>query len=176
MILSTTLLSSFIAVSTPNIEKNESTFLIQEDKEIRLSYIEKYADLKTEIETYKTFEKNWDGYNADIISNKTISNAKRFLSLLEDFNILKPIVFPRTFGEIGIYWKNKNNYIEVSISELEEISYFYDLDGEVFGEENLAISIIPIKMKEAIEKIRFNTTSESNTVVTKNENNSKLVA
>lgn len=176
MIFSTTLLGSFIAVSTPNIEKNESAFLIQENKEIRASFIEKYADLKNEIDIYKTFEKDWDGYNADIISEKTIINAKRFISTLEDFNILKPTVFPRTFGEIGIYWKNKNNYIEVSINESEEISYFYDLDGDIFGEEGLSISIIPIKMKEAIEKIKSNSTSENNIFVTKNQNNSKLVA
>ena len=165
MLITSTLITSFIAVQSPNnIEQNNIFFINDHKKEFHID--SKYNKLKKEIEQYASFEENWNGYGAKSIGLQAINSAKSFLALLENDNIKIPTIFPRTYGAIGFYWQLKDDYIEATIHENGKVSFFSDVKNSVYGEDNLSIDAIPEKLVHEISMLYNLASSKKSYLVT----------
>jgi len=124
-----------------------------------------YSNLYTELFSYKELQNNWDGYEGIRPSDEIISTTKKFIDILKDNKVLKPKIMVSGSGEIGLFWKNQNRYIEVDFDEADCLSFFYKMDGVVYGEDDVTINHIPKKLHNAFNSL----TSHSST---KSKNNS----
>lgn len=54
-------------------------------------------------------------------------------------------------GQIAIYWKNRDSYIEVNFDMKDYLSFFYKIDGVVYGEDDLKVDSLPVRLKRCFE-------------------------
>jgi len=114
---------------------------------------DEYLDLYTELFSYKELQNNWDGYGGIKPSDKIISTTKKFIDILKDNKVLKPKIMVSGNGEIALFWKNQNRYIEVDFDEAEYLSFFYKMNGIVYGEDDVTINHIPEKLYNAFNSL-----------------------
>jgi hypothetical protein len=70
---------------------------------------------------------DWDGYNAQHISKKTVHEAFKFIELLPLY-VNKPEVLPEPTGDIGLLWrKSKAQLLSLTITPQGVVSYVYIL-------------------------------------------------
>ena len=92
------------------------------------------TDNYEKLESFKTLEKDWDGYDADPISETTINNAKLLLDKLKENNQNGWEVFPINNGNIQIEKDiNNNTYLEIEISNSKYTYMFFRNGLEVVG-------------------------------------------
>jgi len=158
--LTSTLITSFIVSTTPalnadtEINKLLITSYIREEKRELTTLETEYNNLVKEVELFRTLGDDWDAYGAIQPKEVSIYDAISFLNILKEKSIAKPEVFPKTTGGTSIYWRNNNNYIEVSFKEEGTFSFFYDFEYDVYGEIDLNINNqLPDKLIYAINFI-----------------------
>jgi hypothetical protein len=79
----------------------------------------------TKLNTFKSFQNNWDGYYGDKINNETILFTEHILKNLT----IQPQVFPTNRGTIQIEkYFNDSNFYEVEINGNEV--FIYAMKGE----------------------------------------------
>lgn len=165
-----TLLPTILSVAVSNttgtpcdlltFDKNDFCF-----KKENKYFIEKtkndYSKIEEELNSYSFLENNWDGYGAVKPSDNVIQTTRNFIKILKVHNTLKPKLMLSGDDEIALFWKNKRDYLEISIDNSSKLTYFYRLSGKVYGEDNLDIKLIPKKFTEALESflIKLNTSS-----------------
>lgn len=180
--LTTTLITSFIVSTNPSPSSDIAMVkpLIQSyikvDKNRQLTGLEKeYENLIKKVEQFKTLGNDWDGYGALKPNNNQISDMISFLKVLKENTILKPEVFPKTDGGVAMYWKNNNNYLEVSMKKDSYFSFFYDFDDELYGQVDILIGKeLPEKLKYAINYIKNKTSSNNNNLLIKSNTINKI--
>ena len=95
--------------------------------------------VKKELLSYLGLDSNWD-YNSAIAPKKTaIETSIKFLKQLETLNFPLPTPMLSSDGEICLYWKKKNFYIEIGFEEEGHFSYAVDNYDKPFGEDSLPI-------------------------------------
>lgn len=102
------------------------------------------------LESYKELTENWDGYGAIKPDSTIIDRAILFVVRLKIFNIKhfpKPMIAGS--GEVGLYWKIDNMYIEVDF-DADGNSMFMDNKPELWGVDNFDESSIPTELLEKI--------------------------
>lgn len=75
----------------------------------------------------KSFERNWNGYNGEPISNEAIKTAEMLVKLLNP----TPFVSPTGRGTIQLEWENNNGYLELEIYENEISIYNQDKNKNI---------------------------------------------
>lgn len=160
--------SSLITVALISIGDggmNTDSIIVNKDTKVPMHYVEikqspldiEYEKLNDELFSYKLLKNNWDGYNGIKPSDDIVNTAKLFLSTLKTNKTIHPHIMLSGNGEISLFWKNKKNYIEVSFDEKNKLSFFYELDKAVYGEDDIEISqtipkILAYSIKNMIEK------------------------
>lgn len=163
--ITTTLITSFIMSTTSTIgadtEINKPLIVSNIEEKQRKSTLleEEYNNLIEKVKLFRTLENDWDGYGAIELEEKSITNAISFLNLLKDKSIIKPEVFPTTIGEASLYWRNNDDYIEISFQNEDSFSFFYDFGYDVYGEVDIDLSVLPEKLIYAINFIHNKTNS-----------------
>ncbi len=176
-----TLTSSFISVFLISSGANEQTprSIIQNNvppnimKDIKSTsdnfFNIEYEDLYKELSTYNKLKENWDGYNGIRPSDDIINTAKLFLNILKNNKIHRPRIMVSGNGEIALFWKKNENYIEIDFDIKSRLSFFYELENTVYGEDDVVIDgLIPQRLKNSLSSF-FKATSS-------NERNSSLIA
>ncbi len=69
----------------------------------------------TELYKYFSLEDGWDGYEGKAPSSKAITDAEAFVQQLPA-DMPAPYTMPMPDGEIGLYWKNGTEYVEITFS------------------------------------------------------------
>lgn len=167
MSIATTLVTSFFITAVPSsIDSQDQQFFLDKNDAYHqnmLSSLEKnYNKLFSEVEEYKTLGDKWDGYSGIQPSDEIIETTKEFLSILKQNNIIKPDIFPSPKGEIGIFWRKDNKYIEVDFVKKGYLSFFYDFNNDLYGEVDFPINDgIPEKLHKALSNLLEESTSET---------------
>ncbi|MBL0686560.1 MAG: hypothetical protein JJV95_03575 [Sulfurospirillum sp.] len=121
-----------------------------------------YSKLHEELATYKELKNNWDGYNGIRPIDEIIETAKSFLNILESKNIIHPNIMVSGEGEIGLFWKKKNHYIEIDFDLENHFSYFYKLDKEIYGEDDISFEeFSQTRLNESLRYFQKNFTTET---------------
>jgi hypothetical protein len=120
-----------------------------------------YSNLYTELFSYRELQDNWDGYKGVKPSDEIISTTERFIDILKCNKILKPKIMVSGNGEIGLFWKNQDKYIEIDFDEAEYLSFFYKMNGTVYGEDDVTINHIPEKLYNAFNSLITNSSTKS---------------
>ena len=107
-------------------------------------------NIKEKILEFKTYEDNWNGYDAPPFSEKVISNAlnlEKYLYYKKDE--LQPEIFPTSCNSLQIEYDYHSNYLEIEITE-DCYSIFEEIDGKQY-EFNIDID----KIYEVINIIKL---------------------
>ena len=99
----------------------------------------KYCELIKKIESYRYLHENWDGYGGVSPKEEVVRFALQIVFELQKFHIPAPKAMVSGEGEVCLFWKRVNEYIEISLDEHNEASYFIKKDNDVYGEENCFI-------------------------------------
>ena len=171
--ITTTLITSFLLI-TPMIDDNIKDNSIIENKielnfkNLTLKQKDIYSDIFKELNSYKDLKPNWDGYNGKKPSDEIINTAKKFLEKLQNSQISSPEIMLSGSGEIAIYWENRDNYIEVNFDTQEQFSFFYKIDDEIYGEDDIKVDNLPIRLKGALNYLERGVSSENDFFIIRN--------
>ena len=78
--------------------------------------IKQWEDTKLYIQEFGKLDDNWDGYGAESINEKVVSNACRIMDMLRSVSWLTlPEMAPTTRGTISLSWENEDDemYLEI---------------------------------------------------------------
>ena len=92
---------------------------------------------------YECREPNWDGYDAQGISEKAYFEAVKLLEFLPPYLPLPEIV-PEPTGELGFEWQSEKNFVYViSVGGHQQITYagMFGQGNETHGTENFTGTI-----------------------------------
>lgn len=134
----------------------------------------KYDNIYKKLDSYSRLEANWDGYGAVKPSSDIIETTKSFLDILKENKIIKPKIMIAHDGTLSLFWKNKNNYLEIDFDSNDHLSFFYEIDRKVYGEDDISIDKhIPKQIYYALNILRNeNNTSNNITLDKKNQTTS----
>lgn len=154
MKLSSTIMASCFLISTGHAELQTSSIIKENvfhlyDTSIS-KYEKEYSKIYTELESYKTLQNNWDGYQGQKPSDQVIDTTKYFLTILKSKDILNPNIMVSGTGEIGLYWKDTDKYIEVDFDIEGSFSYFYKINNKIYGEDDIDINAFSDKLLEKL--------------------------
>lgn len=107
------------------------------------------------LNSYKLLENNWDGKGGVKPNNSIIQTTKNFIKILENNNIAEPKLMLSGDNEIALFWNNKSNYIEISITNSKNFSYFCKFSKGIYGEDKVDIKSIPEKLMQVLENFRM---------------------
>lgn len=79
---------------------------------------------------------NWDGNNADPISNSVVNLAKKIVSLIPSY-LPAADLSPEADGEIALEWQKNDRLFSVSIGENNQLSFagIFGQEGKIHGNE-----------------------------------------
>jgi len=71
------------------------------------------AELETRIRDFLKLENDWDGFGGVSPSQQTVNDVIVFIDKLPTNGIPPAKLMLASDGIIGLYWDNKNNYIDI---------------------------------------------------------------
>lgn len=110
----------------------------------------KYNKLHEKLDSYRLLEDNWDGCGGIKPSEQLIEAVRKFLLVLENEAIKAPRLMLSGSNEIGLFWKKENYYFEINFDDENDFSYFYKIDGKIFGEDEMPTSCISKHIKDIL--------------------------
>ncbi len=171
MITSTLIASVLIAMSIDDSFKDNSIIVnkTQESfKELQIKEFDSYSEVIKELNSYKDLKTNWDGYGGIRPTDEIINSTKKFLEKLKENKILTPSIMVAGSGEIAIFWESKDSYIEVNFDTQEQFSFFYKIDDNIYGEDDIKVDNLPIRLKEALNYLERGVSSENDIFIIRN--------
>ncbi len=171
MITSTLIASVLIAMSIDDSFKDNSIIVnkTQESfKELQIKEFDSYSEVIKELNSYKDLKTNWDGYGGIRPTDEIINSTKKFLEKLKENKILTPSIMVAGSGEIAIFWESKDSYIEVNFDTQEQFSFFYKIDDEIYGEDDIKVDNLPIRLKGALNYLERGVSSENDFFIIRN--------
>lgn len=102
-------------------------------------FVDERALLIDELRQYEQLESGWDGNEADIApSRAAVDEAIQFVENLPAFVALpEPMV--SSDGEVGLFWKSSELYLDVGFRGCGECSYFGKAQGQkVKGRDSIS--------------------------------------
>jgi len=180
IITSTAIATSFLITLGGNELISDSIIKDSSNTYIEKSYInksisfldEKYEKLYTELYSYKELNDNWDGYGGRKPSDEIINTVKSFIDILKNNQINNPKIMVSGDGEIALFWKNNKNYIEISFDISEHLTFFYELNKKVYGEEDIKINgNIPSKLLFSFNYIKNQISTKNSDISLTNRDN-----
>lgn len=116
---------------------------------------QEYIKLLKKLYSYKELAQNWDGYDGIKPAEEIIKTAEIFLTILKSNQIVNPKIMVSGDGTVGLFWKNNRNYLEVDFDTAEHLSFFYEFEEKVYGEDDLLVSnIVPENLLNALNKLQ----------------------
>jgi len=154
-------------VASDSIIRDTQPNYAEDDKSTIIKLHNAYQKIYEELFSYKELQNNWDGYGGIRPADEIISTTKNFIDILKDSNIINPKIMVSSIGEIGLFWKNNNSYIEIDFDENGYFTYFYNLDNKIYGEDDIALSQnIPDKLLQVLKNLKNqNTTKNSSSLI-----------
>lgn len=147
----------FISVDVSS--KNNETKKIYEEF-IKMFYQNKevnskYSQLIKKLTSYSKLKNNWDGYNGVKPSKDIIQSVEKFLKILQEKYIIAPQIMVSGSGIIGLFWKNNEDYIEINFDLPNTYTFFYELNSEVYGEDDILVNqTLPKKLALALSYVK----------------------
>lgn len=139
-----------------------SSHVVESTQSISPTATDKYKKIYQELESYKALKDNWDGYNGIRPTDEVIDATKNFLAILKNYNIMQPRIMVSGDGQIALFWKDNKKYIEVDFDIGQHFSYFYEIEKQIYGEDDVFIyDRLPTKLLEAFNMIKVNSISNS---------------
>lgn len=65
--------------------------------------------------------KNWDNENAEPISKRAVSNAKKFVLDIENLSLPEVVPFPNS--DVGFSWEKEDNTLDVIFKQNDQVIY-----------------------------------------------------
>jgi hypothetical protein len=101
--------------------------------------------IAAELLSYLQLEKGWDGYDAITPNSHIVYSCYELLNEIEISDIkikTMPKLMLSSSGEIGLYWKFDDLYIEISIDSPNFYSYLIEdkLENHIIGIDDVYIS------------------------------------
>ena len=127
-----------------------------------------YSQVFKELNSYKDLKTNWDGYGGIRPTDNTINSTKKFLEKLKENKISAPSIMVAGSGEVAIFWESKDSYIEVNFDTQEQFSFFYKIDDNIYGEDDIKVDNLPIRLKEALNYLESGVNSENDFFIIQN--------
>jgi hypothetical protein len=156
--LATTFLA--IALSTSVILKDNagSTYVTSSQDYLVYNLIpslkEKKEKLIANLNSYHFYNENWDGYGGIPALNQTVIDVTKFIENLSN-NIIIPYSGLSGDGEISLFWKKANIFIDIGFIGDQTYSYFArdSMGNKYYGDEILVNSALPAKLLTVLESI-----------------------
>ena len=162
----TTMLSRPVAVYEKYIKENTPTVSERLSSTSDIGYLPTSDSLEADslqrhIKSYDTLERSlygflslsdgWDGYDGIVPSLGVIITSSMMLDKIRELYIEAPKPMLASSGEVGLYWKNKQHYLEICFDTKDSFSYMYDGVEGTFAEadielENLLPSLLISKL------------------------------
>ena len=115
--------------------------------------INRTIDVENKINSMRSYEKNWDGYNADIPEDIVLYNAYKFLNVLPEsiqVELSSDRVVLTPYGTIVFDFEKNSNILSIEIGE-KNIGFFSDFtDNNNYYAEQIAFN--PNKLDETLAK------------------------
>lgn len=164
MSITTSLITTFLIATSANCTasesyiNNENVILLETNNEQinfkKSSLNLEYEKLLQKLYSYKELPINWDGYNGVGPSIEIVATVKNFLNILKNNQIANPKIMVSCDGTIGLFWKSNHNYLEVDFDTANYLSFFYEFEKKVYGEDDLLIeNRVPEKLLGAINML-----------------------
>ena len=142
-------------VASDSIIKDTQPNYSEEDKSTISKFHNAYQKIYTELYSYRELKNNWDGYGGVRPADGIIITTKNFIDILKSYNIINPKIMVSGAGEIGLFWKNKNSYIEVDFDGNEYFTYFYKIDNKIYGEDDISLNQnIPDRLLHVLKNLQ----------------------
>jgi hypothetical protein len=97
-----------------------------------------YDKVEDKIYSYLSLDKGWDFDEGLVPSYDMVINAISFLKKIKEFRIIPPKPMLASDGEICLFWKKQNLYIEIGFSETS-FSYLVDDKKNPYGMDDCSI-------------------------------------
>ena len=126
----------------------------------------KYDKVIHELDTYLELPDNWDGYNGTQPTEEVVSTVKKFLNILNDKQLHSPDIMLAGTGEVALFWKHKDDYIEVSFEDKDQLTYFFTINDKFHGEDDVCFTEKePIALYSEIKQLHEKLSSTSSTSI-----------
>ena len=107
---------------------------------IAIRDLPKHEQLVASLYGYLDLPANWDGYGGIAPPAKAVFDAERFLSTMSGAASLpKPMISGD--GQVGLYWRGQDQYIEVTFVGDDRATIFAEKGGRSVCAENIPIEI-----------------------------------
>ena len=100
---------------------------------------DEYLNIERELYGYLQLLPDWDFKGAIIPDKGSIEAMSNILKKLELFQIPSPKPMLASDGEVCLYWKKDNLYIEIGAEDKDHFSYLVDDHAHPFGEDDCKI-------------------------------------
>ena len=104
-----------------------------------------YNDLHKELQDYKNAPSKYKP------TKEVINTAKKALKLLEIHHFKVPSIMLSEMTGVGLFWKTKEHYMELSIDTTDVFTYFTESTGTLKGGDDVPLN----KLIETINKYDF---------------------
>lgn len=92
------------------------------------------------VDRFKYLKPNWDGYNGRCPSDDAINETKHFIILLPLSITITPSAKASGDGEISLFWRGEDYFVDVGIEGVGCYSYYAKIRGEEYFGDDLPIS------------------------------------
>lgn len=103
-------------------------------------FTSEYIDAINILYSYLSLQHDWDGYGGNAPSFDLISAGEKLLIEFQRYAFKSPKLMLSGSDEIGFYWKNGNEYAEITCDNSESYTFIHMKEKNPFIEENKAIS------------------------------------
>jgi len=126
----------------------------------------KYDEVIHELDSYLELPDNWDGYNGTQPTEEVVATVKKFLNFLNDKQLHTPDIMLSGTGEVALFWKNKDDYIEVSFEDKDQLTYFFTINDKFHGEDDVYFTEKePMALYSEIKQLHEKLSSTSTTSI-----------
>lgn len=136
--------------SSPPTVKRVGVQVVQANREP----YDRFEALIEKVRSFQSYDKGWDGANADPICQSAIENAEKFLRAnreslaFSDFDISIA-----SDGEVNFYWKNSIGAIDLGFYGDGTYSYYARKSGgfEYFGDSVEVSRVLPVEIVDIVK-------------------------
>lgn len=99
-----------------------------------------FSKLIDEVREYLKLSDNWDGYGGCRPKVAVIETAIQFLETLKETHVSLPKSMLAGDGEVSIFWKKDDLYIEIGFDDENQYSYLINHKNQAFGKDDCDFS------------------------------------
>lgn len=130
-------------------------FTINEENTDVIDYFNQLhaSNLNKKLVELSSLQKGWDGYGANILSNKVIRNTNSIIAQIPDKyfkDLREENIVPTSNGTITLEWESEEgNYLVLDIG-IENLTIYLEFKDQLFSKENLKVEEIDTGSMQAL--------------------------